>query len=120
MKKSESSKLRLSVCGYIDSAHYLPGMSPCDNPHGHTYKVEVVIEGKCKNGIVMDFREIKRKLKDVLQMLDHKDLNKLMTFPSCENICLFIYRELKKQLPGIYSVRVWEGHDKWVEVCPNR
>jgi len=47
------TKMRLGVIDYIDSAHYLPGHGKCGRVHGHTYKIEVIIEGEVReNGMV--------------------------------------------------------------------
>jgi hypothetical protein len=35
--------------------------------------------------------------------------------PSCENICLALFKDLKAELPGLRSVRCWEGYNKWAE-----
>ena len=37
--------MRLGITEFIDCAHHLPGHAKCGQLHGHTYKVEVVIEG---------------------------------------------------------------------------
>ena len=49
------TKMRLGVIDYIDSAHYLPGHGKCGRVHGHTYKIEVLVEGEVReNGMVID------------------------------------------------------------------
>ena len=48
---------------------------------------------------------------------DHKDLSTLYDVPSCENVCLALFRDIRKELPGLYSVRLWEGHNKWAEAA---
>ena len=51
----------------------------------------------------MDFKELKKMTKSVLENLDHKHLNEVAFFitrnPSSENIAYFIYQEIKKMLP---------------------
>ncbi len=55
---------------------------------------------------------LKKELNDILDRLDHYDLNKLEELkgisPSSENLARFIYKELKKNLPQVTKVCVWE------------
>jgi len=56
--------MRLGIIDYIDSAHYLPGHGKCGRVHGHTYKIEVVVEGEVReNGMVIDFMTLKKELR---------------------------------------------------------
>ena len=57
----------LTIKDSIAAAHFLRGYEGmCKDLHGHTWKVEVVIESKDLNkiGMVADFIDIKKKLKD--------------------------------------------------------
>ncbi|MCD4703040.1 MAG: 6-carboxytetrahydropterin synthase QueD [Methanosarcinaceae archaeon] len=111
------TKMRLGIIEYIDSAHYLPEHKTCGIVHGHTYKVEVVLQGEKKeNGMVMDFYDIKTIVKNTLAEYDHRLLNDILEFPSAENICEQIHNQLSEQIPLPLSVRVWEGHGKWCEI----
>lgn len=107
--------MRLGIVEYIDCAHYLPEHESCGRPHGHTYKIEVIIEGEKKKGIVIDFHELRALVREVLDEYDHRSLNDLLSFPSCENLCESIYAKLREKLPFPFTLRVWEGMDKWVE-----
>ena len=103
----------------FDAAHYIldDKGTPCEELHGHTYKLRVVVEGPVKDdGMVIDFTEIKRIVNEkVMPSVDHKDLNKLLKNPTAENIAQLIYDTLKSEM-NIVSVRVWEGSGKWAEV----
>lgn len=108
----------LTIISDFASAHFLRGYKgPCENLHGHTYKLELTIEAEELNelGLVVDFREIKIKLKQFLKHLDHVSLNDVPFFkecnPSAENIAGYIYKEFsKKCLPSkVKRVRVWES-----------
>jgi 6-pyruvoyltetrahydropterin/6-carboxytetrahydropterin synthase len=97
------------------AAHHLLNYNgKCENPHGHNWKVEVYAEGEelDASGILIDFKVLKAELNKVLDMLDHYDLNTLEELkdisPSSENIAKFIYIELKKQIPQLTKVSVWE------------
>jgi 6-pyruvoyltetrahydropterin/6-carboxytetrahydropterin synthase len=108
--------MKLGVIDYIDCAHYLPGHDKCGSLHGHTYKIEVVIEGEKKAPILIDFSELKKSIKSALLAFDHKNLNELLEYPSVENICESIKRKLGEQIQFPFTLRVWEGHGKWVEM----
>ena len=108
----------LSVNGHIASAHFLPGYEgPCKNLHGHTWKIEVTVQSATldKIGMVIDFKEIKHKLKSFLMPLDHVCLNDLDYFkknnPTTENIAKYIYENFAAEVKPlrITKVRVWES-----------
>lgn len=108
----------LSVNGDIASAHFLRGYNgPCKDLHGHTWKIEVTVRSAKldKIGLVVDFRVIKRKLKDFLMRIDHVCLNDLPYFkkvnPTTENIAKYIYDEFSKVIRPLklVKVRVWES-----------
>ena len=119
----------IKVKSDIASAHQLHGYDgPCKNVHGHTWKVEAVVESNQLDqiGMVVDFKILKKQLKEVLDPIDHVFLNELPAFkdipPSTENIAKYIYREFAKVcLPAnqqtrqagqpikLKQVEVWES-----------
>ena len=46
--------MKLGITEFIDCAHFLPGHPKCGQIHGHTYRVEVVIEGQNTGGMILD------------------------------------------------------------------
>lgn len=108
--------MKLGTTHYIDCAHFLPGHPRCGQLHGHTYKVEVIIEGEKKDGMVLDFADMKKAIHLVLRKYDHKSLNDFLEYPSVENICEMLQIELKKALSFSFTLRVWEGEGKWAEL----
>ena len=116
-------KLGLSV--YFSAAHSLPRyLGKCRNLHGHTYKLEVIVEGE-KNPdteFIVDFLELKAVVKEVLELVDHRYLNEIIEYPTSENIALFLKRELERKLRDsklgilLHSLKIWEGEDQWVMV----
>ena len=108
--------MKVGCIGYFDSMHLLPGHPKCGVPHGHTWKVEVVAEGPVVRGMVMDFADLKRAMKDVVAAFDHTDLNALLPIPTCEYITFELMRRLKKRVPQKLTIRVWEGEGKWAEL----
>ena len=108
--------MKLGTVHYIDCAHMLPGHPKCGYLHGHTYKVEVIIEGDTRDGMVIDFADMKCAVNEVLNLYDHKSLNDFLDYPTVENICLLLHRQLKEKLPFVFTIRVWEGDGKWAEL----
>ena len=92
----------------------------CENLHGHNWKVQVVVSGEKldKDGLLIDFRLLKKKLHDVLKNLDHTYLNNISFFkkenPTSENISYYIYKKLKILLKNLSvemkKVTVWENN----------
>jgi len=105
---------------YFPAAHHLRGYDgDCAEPHGHNWVVEVYIQCKKLNniGIGVDFRDVKRAVKNILSRLDHTDLNELPEFaamnPSSENIAAYVYGKLNDEFQDenirVSKVRVSEG-----------
>ena len=101
---------------HIDCAHYLPGHARCGTLHGHTYKIELVIEGKNEKGMIVDFADLRDCLRETLSQYDHKSLNEFLEYPSVENICEMLRGEIKRRLAFPFTLRVWEGEGKWAEI----
>jgi len=111
--------MKVCVIEHFDSMHLLPGHAKCGVPHGHTYKVEVVVEGPVMNGMVIDFDILKKGLREILKTtFDHTDLNKLLAFPSCENLAVELHKRLRERIPNMkrLAVKIWEGEGKWAEI----
>ena len=61
--------LKFSAC------HFIPFHEKCGRLHGHNYYVSVRLEGEQgESGMLHDFVELKRLIKDVIEMLDHRVL----------------------------------------------
>jgi 6-pyruvoyltetrahydropterin/6-carboxytetrahydropterin synthase len=108
--------MRLGITEYIDCAHFLPGHPKCGRVHGHTYRVDVTIEGDHNQGMVVDFNDLKQSTREVLARYDHRHWNDVLDFPSVENICELLSRELRERISFPMVVRVWEGNGKWAEM----
>lgn len=105
----------VKVEGHFSSAHHLLNYEgECEHQHGHNWRVEVYAQGETldKSNLLIDFKVLKKELNDVLDKLDHKDINELPDFknvsPSSEIMSKYIYTELKKRIPQISKVSVWE------------
>jgi 6-pyruvoyltetrahydropterin/6-carboxytetrahydropterin synthase len=92
----------------------------CENVHGHNFKVQVTIEGERldKTGLLVDFIDVKDKMRAVIDKLDHQFLNDVPPFdvqnPSAENIAVYFCGELADGLRDapvpvrVREVKVWE------------
>jgi 6-pyruvoyltetrahydropterin/6-carboxytetrahydropterin synthase len=111
----------VSVDEEFAAAHNLRGYKgKCEDLHGHNYKVRVTVAGQELDsvGLLCDFVQVKKAIRDVIRTLDHKYLNELSPFdvinPSAENIARHIFDETSKlMLPqpngaAISTVTVWE------------
>lgn len=100
----------------FDSAHFLKDYhGKCENMHGHTYRMRVIIEGKPKaNGIVMDFADIKKIVNEkVIDVWDHKIINDTLEYSSVENMCIWAWNELINEISGLTEIRIWETADSF-------
>src|SRR5215471_9755219 len=70
-----SQYMKLGVMEYVDCAHFLPNHPKCGPLHGHTYKVELVVEGQPKSGMIIDFGDLKQALREALAPYDHRSWN---------------------------------------------
>jgi len=122
-------KHRVSKEYSFDAAHQLVNHEgQCKNLHGHTYKVIVTVEGEVdpKQRMVVDFHDMDKVVKPMIDRLDHSHLNDIQTLheaPTAEmlatHIASYIQMELPQQLPGdvrLYSVRVYETPKCYAEV----
>ncbi len=105
----------IKITDEFSSAHNLRNYKgKCEALHGHNWKVEILLYGNTLNrqGMVMDFKELKDKVKNILSGLDHECLNNLNYFkkknPTSENIARFIHDRLAKVIKKKIRVSVWE------------
>ncbi len=99
----------------FEAAHSLPNLPTdhkCARIHGHSFKVEIVITGKCdpELGWVMDYADISETFDPIWKQLDHFHLNKIdgLENPTSENIAVWIWNQLKPQLPLLAAIEVAE------------
>jgi 6-pyruvoyltetrahydropterin/6-carboxytetrahydropterin synthase len=104
------------------AGHYLRNYKgKCEHPHGHNYRVRVTLAGRelDKAGLLLDFGDLKRVMKHVIDYLDHRMMNDLEPFttlnPSAENLAKYFFDQtnerLRQQTNGrveIKRVTIWE------------
>ncbi len=91
----------------ISASHHLAldYESKCSGLHGHNWTITVYCKARelDRNGMVCDFTDVKRRIRD---KLDHGNLNELLPFnPTAENIA----RWCADQIPQCYKVTVQES-----------
>lgn len=73
--------------------------------------------------MILDFKDLKKIVKDnVIDKLDHVDLNTLYENPTAEIMVVDIAQSIMQKLPkDIYleSVKLWETEDSYAEYRPN-
>ncbi|KGQ63199.1 6-carboxy-5,6,7,8-tetrahydropterin synthase [Gallibacterium anatis 7990] len=129
----------------FDMAHLLDGHDgKCQNLHGHTYKLQVIVSGETENsgakkGMVIDFSDLKKVVNDlIISPMDHafiydqsseretkiaqllQQLNsKTFALPvrsTAENLAQFIFQRLKENVGfHLHSVRLWETPTSFAE-----
>jgi 6-pyruvoyltetrahydropterin/6-carboxytetrahydropterin synthase len=104
----------------FSSAHQLRGyQGKCENLHGHNYKIEICARGRELDniGLLVDFGELKTAADEVVQYLDHRNINELPPFdvelnPSAENLARYILERVASRVGDervqIYKVRCFE------------
>jgi len=104
------------------AGHYLRHYKgKCENPHGHNYKVRVTLAGEVldRAGLLVDFKDLRDVMKQVIERLDHQMINDLEPFttlnPSAENLAKYFYDETNSKLRRetnervrVKDVTIWE------------
>jgi len=119
----------------FEAAHSLPHLPwdhKCHRLHGHSYKVQVTCAGELdkENGWVIDYADISKVVKTVIEAIDHTNLNHLFNVPerpalrddgtprtptthvtkpsTAENLAIWFFKQLKPSLPSVVEIRVKE------------
>ena len=84
------------------------------------YEVKIRQRIDSESGMVMDFKELKSKIKNSLEeLLDHSYLNDILPFnTTAENMVVWIFEYLSKRelVKGIVEVSLWETPDCVVKI----
>lgn len=129
----------------FELAHLLDNYDgACAHPHGHTYKVEITVEGVIDEatGMVMDFNQLKKVIKDVVpdhyfisdSRFDDEDsfqhrLRELFDEygkrykawpfrPTAENMVCYFAQQLKFKLPEnvfVVNIKLYETTNSYAE-----
>ena len=120
--KEENMKMFHKCCLYKEDGK--------EEPHGHTYHIEVTIAGTISevNGFIVDFKDLKKILEDgILERMDHRLLNNIPYFKdkltTVENILHYVWDEIMDQIndlrPGdawLDKIRIWETPNSFATI----
>ena len=108
----------------FESAHWLPTFPEdhkCRRLHGHSFRVDVVVEGEVPEeaGYLVDFGVIKAAIKPIEETLDHRCLNDIegLENPTSEMLAKWIWDRLAPALPMLSEVHV---HETCTSSCVHR
>jgi 6-pyruvoyltetrahydropterin/6-carboxytetrahydropterin synthase len=103
----------ITVQDSFSSGHFLRDYyGKCENPHGHNYRVLVTLVGEQlePNGLLLDFKVLKRVLRPAIEYLDHNMINDLEPFttvnPSAENLAKYFFDRTAAELQQMTKGRV--------------
>jgi 6-pyruvoyltetrahydropterin/6-carboxytetrahydropterin synthase len=118
----------LKIITHFSGAHQLKEFEgACESLHGHNWKIEVYVRSETVDdaGVVIDFRILKKHVRAVVGMLDHKFLNELKPFknqnPSSENIARHVSEQLAlllKEPVKVSRVTAWESENACATYYP--
>ena len=78
--------------------------------HGHSYRAEVTLRGEPdpRSGMIVDTSLLELKLLEARDSLDHRFLDEINDLgpATMENLCAYIWRRLKPEIPTLHSVAV--------------
>nr|XP_061810460.1 6-carboxy-5,6,7,8-tetrahydropterin synthase-like [Nerophis lumbriciformis] len=114
------AKYVLRICERFEAAHHLRAYRGAPEPvHGHSWRVELVLESEQlgKEGMAFDFVEAKSALGGLAAKFHHRDINSVPPFdqlsPTTEHLARWFHQQLAAGLPAanVAEVTVWEGPD---------
>lgn len=99
----------------FESAHKLPHVPEghkCAQLHGHSFTVEVHVTGPLDEtaGWVVDYDDIKRAVKPMIDQLDHHYLNEIpgLENPTSEVLARWAWQVLEPRLTGLSRITIRE------------
>ncbi len=118
---------RLYLDGLTDEENYrIYGKCANPNGHGHDYVLRVSVKGKVDSttGFVVNVSELDRIVKEVLEEIDHKFLNRDVDYfkdkvPTTEHLLMYIYSKLNPKLPNIHRIEIQETENNVFTLYPH-
>ncbi|MDF1836963.1 MAG: 6-carboxytetrahydropterin synthase [Planctomycetota bacterium] len=98
---------------------------PCNNLHGHNYRVEVSVQGPVDptTGMVMNLNDLAAIMRaEIWEKVDHRNLDEEVPFlagvvSTAENLAVAFWKQLDSKLgpAGLHRVRVIESPGNFVD-----
>lgn len=96
----------------FEAAHFLPRHpGKCRQLHGHSYRLVVTLRRAvdADTGLAIDFTDLKTIVqREVVDRLDHHDLNEIIDNPTAERIAVWIWEHLREGLAGLEEIELFE------------
>jgi 6-pyruvoyltetrahydropterin/6-carboxytetrahydropterin synthase len=108
-------KARLTKDFFFESAQTLPKVPAghkCANMHGHSFKVEISVEGEVNpdTGWIYDHAQISEAMNPLVAQLDHAYLNAIpgLENPTIELMAAWLWQKLAPRCFGLCEIVVHE------------
>lgn len=106
-------KYELSQKFYFEAAHTLDRVVDAEGSrriHGHTYHCQISLAGDPSphTGMLTDLGFVRREIERLRDKLDHRFLDEVEGLgpATLENLCTFVFRELKEVMPTLVKVTI--------------
>ena len=112
----------ITVESHFSSGHFLPSYDgACNRCHAHGWKYSVTVRKRINpdTGMVMDYKDLKKCLKEMEDIIDHRMLNDILTFePTSENVAVWMWEYLSKRLllKGIVEIKLYESENCYTTI----
>ena len=100
---------------YFEASHSLPFVEEthrCKRNHGHSFKVEISVEGEVeeKMGWLYDHALIREKVHPLISHLDHSYLNDIegLENPTIEILASWFWKKLENELQNLSQIVIHE------------
>jgi 6-pyruvoyltetrahydropterin/6-carboxytetrahydropterin synthase len=108
-------RVRLRKSFTFEAAHWLPSFPEghkCRRMHGHSFRVDVIVEGEIPEGSyhLVDYGDIKAVTDPLREQLDHYCLNDIegLDNPTSEMLARWLWDRIHPKLPLLAEIRVHE------------
>ena len=98
---------------FFEAAHTLDRQIDAESSkriHGHTYHAEIALIGAPdpRSGMLVDLGYVRHEIERVRERLDHRLLDEVPQIgpATLENLCTFLFNELKDAIPSLVRVSV--------------
>lgn len=99
----------------FEAAHCLPKAPDghkCRNLHGHSFKFDVEVRGQVPDETAwfMDYKDISKVVKPLVEELDHTYLNDIpgLEDGTSEVLARWLWKRLENNIQGLHRVTVYE------------